>query len=529
MSELKKVNEEKKPILYIWDSYVAKCVQIYFVVFMTVFLLYCKEGYFEYDLYKRNLFYGISLIFIFSTVLMLLLSLSSNERRPWKELFSKMDLWIVGIFGTWAIGWFFSESRSDAFWGDRFRYIGISYLVLGIIGMWIISRYIQWNIWMTRLFVVICTVIFIWQNLNCYYIDPLNWTMDQTYHGLMACLANINQNACFNVLVLSVGMVMFFHAKERKDKIVLGIFLLLGYMGGIAVSSATYFSGIGLVFVVLVAYVLRHSEYLWDLWMEVLLFWLAAIIQKIGITLYQEEQILLDSVGQFMLNGAVLLILAVVLILAALLLWKADKFLKEKERMLSNIYLGLVGIVVLFMIGCLIYANTSGITAEDGGFLSKFVISDMSGNARGLIWRVTIGSFAQESWIHKLFGCGLNNFKDVVYKYYALDLIAVWGTNTILADAHNVYLDILLSSGIVGFICYFGLPIHVMVKCIRYAKKNPIALYGILGVVGWFAVGLTNANLNMAVQVFYVMLGVYWGLLRRLDRGETIDSSIKVI
>lgn len=529
MSSVEKTKEVQKEPKYIWDSYMSKCVSIYMMVVMVVFVLFCKEGYVQYDLHKRNLFYGISIIFIFSSVLILLLSLSTNERRPWKELFSKMDLWVVGILGTWIVGWIFSENKSFAFWGDPFRYIGIAYLGLGLIGMWIISRYVEWDKWLTRVFVIVCTIIFIWQTMNCYYIDPPNWTMNQQYHALMSSLANINQNACFNVLVLSVGMAMFLFVKERTDKILLGVFLLLGYVGGISAASATYFIGIGLVFLAMIAYVFRHSEYLWDFWMEAVLFVIAAVIQKIGIYLYTDEEIVLDTIANILMNGKVLLILVVLLAIAALLIWKGNAFFEKNGKLLSNIYLLILGLGTVILIGCAIYANMNQENLAEGSLFAKLVMNDMSGNARGLIWRVTLGSFARESVVHRIFGCGLNNFSNTVYQYFPQDLMAVWGTDTVLADAHNVFFDVLLSSGTVGFICYFGLPVHVLIKCVKVAKTNPVGLYGILGVVAWFAVGMTNANLNVATQVFYVMLGVYWGILRKIDAGEEVNGTVKLV
>lgn len=529
MSSKKKTNEVQKKPDYIWDSYISKCVSVYMMVFMTVFILFCREGYVQYDLHKRNLFYGISLIFIFSFLLISLLSLSTNERRPWKELFSKMDLWLVGILGTWVIGWFFSENRSYAFWGDPYRYIGLSYLGLGVITMWIISRYVEWNVWLTRVFVGVCSIIFIWQTMNCYYIDLPNWTMDQANHALMSTLANINQNACFNVLVLSAGMVMFLFAKEKKDKILFGIFLLLGYIGGISTTSDTYYIGIGIVFLALVVYVLRHSEYLWDFWVEAALFVLAALLQKIGTNVYTGTEVTFDSLSLFMTNGMVLIGFGALLAVTALLIWKAKTFFGKHGRLISNIYMGFLGFLMVVFIGCVIYANVKRIDPESGGLLAKLVITDLTGSFRGLIWRATLSSYARESFVHRIFGCGLNNYSGAVYPYFVQELNAVFGEQTVLADAHNVLLDMMISSGTVGVICFFGLPIQVFIQCIRLVKTNPVCLYGILGFVAWIAIGLLNSNLNIAVQVFFVMLGVYWGILRKLERGEEVGGTVKLV
>ena len=525
MGNTKKEQELQKEPKYIWDTYLSKCVSIYMMIFMVVFILFCKEGYVAYDLHKRNLFYGIGLLFIASTILILLLSLSSNERRPWKDLFSKMDLWILGILASWGIGMVFCVDHQSAFWGDIYRYVGASYLGLGIIGMWIISRYVDWSVWLTRVFVGVGIIIFIWQILNFYYIDPFNWTFDQQYHYLMSSLANTNQNSCFDVLVLSIGMVMFLFAKETKDKVLFGLFLLLGYMGGIASSSSGYYLGIGVVFVALLAYVLRNPGYLWDMWLEVVLFIAAAVVHKIFIIIYDDE-LVYDPITKLMLQPVSLVVLLVLLAVSALLLWKVQYFFDKYRKVLSNGYLIVVAVIIVCLLGCFIYANISGMSAEDGGFLAKFVMNDLSGSGRWLIWRCTLGMFAQESWIQKLFGIGLNNYSTVVYQYYPEELVAVWGVDTRLADAHSVYLDMLASSGIIGTVSYFGIAIHVMISSIRRVKEHPVMLYAILGILGWLAISIVNSNLNVTAQVFFVMLGVFWGILRKVKRGEKVEETV---
>ena len=512
-----------------WSGYLAKVVEAYLMFIMVVFVLYCKEGYVAYDLNKRNLFYIGSSIFIVISVVLWMLSLAESKDEAWKKLFSKMDLWLVVLLATWVVGVFTCGDRASAIGGDVYRYVGFAYLGLGIVGMWIISRYAQWTVWLSRVFAAVGCIIFIWQIMNCYYIDPLNWTFDGQYHHLMSSLANLNQNACFDAMFLAVGMTMFLFAKKREDQIGFGIFILLGYMGGIACISSTFFMGLAAVYVGMLFYVLRHPQYLWKFWMEVVMFVVAIVLHKMIYVAVADDRIVLESLTAILFDVRVILALVAILAVGALLIWKAGKFFEKTGVVLSWIFLGLIGAVIVLFIACVVYANTGHVNPEDGGLLSHLVINDWTGNARGVIWRVTFGMFGQESLFQKLFGVGLNNYSTEVYKYYAADVNAIFGEASVLADAHNVFLDMLISSGIIGAVSFMGISVHILVKAIKMAKKQPVLLTAILGILAWMAVGLLNANLNVATQVYFGMLGVFWALIRKLETCEETKDIIGLV
>ena len=137
--------------------------------------------------------------------------------------------------------------------------------------------------------------------------------------------------------------------------------------------------------------------------------------------------------------------------------------------------------------------------------------------------------FGQESLFQKLFGVGLNNYSTEVYKYYAADVNAIFGEASVLADAHNVFLDMLISSGIIGAVSFMGISVHILVKAIKMAKKQPVVLAAILGILAWMAVGLLNANLNVTTQVYFGMLGVFWALIRKLETCEETKDIIGLV
>ena len=74
-----------------------------------------------------------------------------------------------------------------------------------------------------------------------------------------------------------------------------------------------------------------------------------------------------------------------------------------------------------------------------------------------------------------------------------------------------------------------GISVHILVKAIKMAKRQPVVLAAILGILAWMAVGLLNANLNVATQVYFGMLGVFWALIRKLETCEETKDIIGLV
>ena len=140
-----------------------------------------------------------------------------------------------------------------------------------------------------------------------------------------------------------------------------------------------------------------------------------------------------------------------------------------------------------------------------------------------------MGTFAEGNIFQKLFGIGFNEFSTEVYKYYYDELYEVYHNQSILADAHNAYFDLLLSTGILGVVTYFGLIIKVLVSGLRMLKTNKNGLYIVMGIAAYLTVVMVNSNLNVITQVFFAMLAVFLNMVLRHSMGEPESYSLNVL
>ncbi len=142
-------------------------------------------------------------------------------------------------------------------------------------------------------------------------------------------------------------------------------------------------------------------------------------------------------------------------------------FQKENSHARKLALLSFVGIIVLLG-GFLLFKNTSGVKSSP--VLSRFAsisLADTTTDSRLTIWRMAIRGFKERP----ILGWGPENFIVVFNKYYESRL---WPQEPWFDRSHNIFLDWLISAGILGLIAYMSLFISVLYYC--WQKESNFSL-----------------------------------------------------
>lgn len=171
------------------------------------------------------------------------------------------------------------------------------------------------------------------------------------------------------------------------------------------------------------------------------------------------------------------------------------------------------------------------VNAEAIGFKGKEKI----GSSRGYIWSRTIPLLKNCFAV----GYGADTF---VYEFPQTDYLAkyyAYGSFDMTVDkVHNLYLQTMISNGLIALIAMLFIFVWYLVDCFRlYALKKEYRteqIYGaavMLAVVGYLAAGMFNDSVVSVAPVFWILLGVGFALNtinRRMDRGEDVDAEPEV-
>jgi O-antigen ligase len=84
---------------------------------------------------------------------------------------------------------------------------------------------------------------------------------------------------------------------------------------------------------------------------------------------------------------------------------------------------------------------------------------------------------------------------------------------TILQDAHSLFWNSLITSGIVGTALWIAFFTILLVKAFRKIKREQSALLVILGICIYLAQGLVNGPQILTTPIFLVELGIFCAIL----------------
>lgn len=186
----------------------------------------------------------------------------------------------------------------------------------------------------------------------------------------------------------------------------------------------------------------------------------------------------------------------------------------DEKRMLQKKFSYFITAVAIGSIGILLLVNRN-IVCLSGGWLEIFRVTDAWGNYRGAIWKRGAGLYMDYSVAEKLFGCGINCLSYLLDENYAQEMMELTGHRYI--DVHNEFLQMLLTTGLVGVIGYFGMILSILKDCVNKIRKNEQLLVGIAGITAFLAQGLVNNSQIVTMPVFFTGWGVYLGIIRKTE------------
>lgn len=203
---------------------------------------------------------------------------------------------------------------------------------------------------------------------------------------------------------------------------------------------------------------------------------------------------------------AVFAVLAVVRLVMIFISSKLDKISGVKA---------LIAAVIIVIAG-----GIAGLVRGSDHTGSLFSFDDSWGNYRGYVWRRLMESFREFNLPHKLFGYGNESVKEIMTSGYYDEMIDDIGV--VYDNAHNEYLQYLVTTGFFGALAYVGLIVSAAVMLIRTAvssfKKDAdtegVFLALTFGISGYASQAFVNLNQSLTTPYMFLMIAMAAGVCR---------------
>ena len=496
---------------YAWNVYTEYVADIYIAFMAVVFVLAYHNKLFDVMETKRSLYLVGSMVFVGLETIGHVITFVKTEDK--KHFFSLSPLKMAGILLCIIItaGVLASPDAKEAFLGKGDKMTGAAVYVLGIICAYYLCRYLKWNDSLTICFVLGCAIVYVLQFLNRMGVDPLHM-YDNMSKGdvpvFMSTIGHINYNASFDCLTVGIVMSLFVLCREKISKIIYGIVAFLGMAGAICCSSDSVYIGLGVAFVIIAGYGAYNNEKIKSGWLLIVMFAAAAFSVLLGKKLAGDK-----CTGIWGFSSYLMGIKGIVILLAVCVATAVPVFLNSagKIRIRPAVYwvlmgAGIAGIILIFVLAQM--GNAA---------LQAFVFNGDFAHNRGNIWKACLKLFADAPVKNKLLGFGCNSVSSAQVAVYGRHFTF---TRQLVADAHNIYINTLLTNGIIGLFLWSAVFVMLIKKAFNSISDMKEALIVIVGIFAYLAQGVFNGPQILTSPIMLVEVGVFMAILKKSKNNE---------
>lgn len=478
------------------------CARIIFFMTMLLLPVYMNSGYYtNTSKTKAYCFWFIAGAGIFLIILTLVHAFACGRYSGLKLRdfhFNLMDL-AVGLLALSVImAFIFTDDKKACFWGtDGFMVGTFSWLMLFVF-YFFISRKLYFEAKIFDWVFVLNDVLYFMIFLNAVSVDILNMhgmIVEEQKFGYFSTLGQVDCCTAYLCVLVPLATVLYLNTEKTAGKVFYGINVALGIMGIICIRTNGVYLGLIFMALFFIPYVLSSAKRFKNL-MEVGL--LTALDLFILDLFYWFAKDRLDTTGgisMFLIDHYMFIPIALV----CLCLWLIFRFavLKHDTSKIEKAGFG-VGIAasVLDFAAIIIYVIHSA---------RHF---DMNwGHYRGGVWEGSFRSYTEFPLVQKIFGCGADMLKSKISEN--VNAILNWGVQT--ATSHDSVLQVLLSVGIFGLICWLFAWFTVLKPYFRKGSYSwsPVRMGCYMGLAAYLGQSFVGNPYSLSVPIMMFIFTIY--------------------
>lgn len=476
---------------------------------------------FVYPLFMTNKYFNITLSkFVFFTLISALFAMlsflaeSDNKKTPkkkaklsFKEKLKRLDitdasyLFIV-IFG--AITVYVSGYGKVAFFGSGGRYMGYAFFLAAGLAYLFISRHNilkEYELIAFEVSMALACLLAVFQACG---VDLFNLIAPVAEHQkkiFISTFGNIDIFSAFLSISIPISMYMICF-RERKTKLFLVYFLTaaLGFAALFLSNSDSGYLGVFAAFWVICLLSFKSKTNLQQFSDLCLFFFVLAFIyglfKKTGIV--ERDLSFLSK----LITSTNLVYIGIVLFFVTSILLRLIKLNDKALKVLKIVYITVSIVLLISLITAIFYFTNINPKFDLGSFSRYLRFNDKWGTNRGFVWRIYLELYKGLPLSKKLFGCG----QDCLSLALTTDLyreMVSFGNYT--NNAHNEYIQYLVSIGIFGVVSYLTFVISALVKLFRDKETSLLSYSVAVAIIAY----LVQATVNITQPIVTPLLFLF--------------------
>ena len=495
-----------------------KFANIFLISIFTVFPVFLTEKLFKVRVDRLHYFIVTNMILLF---FILATYICGIDKEKWpKKLFklSVTDWAMTAFLVVCAISTLLSEFGKDALTGAQGRDSGLILMSVYVLCYFMISRYLKCKEFVFDIFAITACVVCLIAVLHEFYIDPLdliNSIKEDQRETFISTIGNINLFSTFICVVLPVAAAMLVMSKDVFITIFYCVVTSVCFMGLLVANSDSGYFGLIAFMSVLFVFSCKNSGRLFKYFLSVFVMLLSCKLLYFISLIFNGEMRELDTLPKTLVfDNRMYLFIGIVGIITVILGFvnfkSGNKEFPKAVRVIAAVIVGLCAFSIAFVF-C--YFSFIDKTTELGSLTKYLRLNDQWGTHRGYAWIRSIILFKSGGLKNMFVGTGPDTFGPVIKAVYREDMINRHGS--VFDNAHNEYLNYLVTVGILGAAAYIAALVSLVVRCVKRCKDNAGILIVIVVVTSYCAQALFNIATPIVTPYLFVFLGIGEAYLRR--------------
>jgi len=457
----------------------------------------------------------------------------NTYRDPFK--LSVTDIALGGFLLVSIIGTLTSGRISHCFLGLTYsntntgRNMGLLMILMLAVCYLVISRFFYSKKFVYYGIFIGITIVVGLAVLNYHRIDPLGIfekyaSQENVQQNFTSTIGNKNYLSALVCVSLMFSFGMAISTKDLIMRVVAFVSTAIQFMGLLVATSDGGFLGFFAGMAVLLVVASRSKDKLMWYFLGLAIMMLSAKF----LAIFKEDSKGYTSFSAFFLeSGIVYAVLLVSAAIFALLYWFSHK---NAEFVLPSylfyIVLGVISTAVAVIIGLFVYYSVIDTTTVIGkdDFRRFFRYDDHWGTHRGFFWNRTFKVFGDMNFFEKLFGAGPETYHFEFEPFFNELSIFTNGKEGSTNSAHNVYLNYLITHGIVGLGAYLTFVGAAIVRAFKNAKENPLAYICLGVIVAYVAQDFVNISNPLNTSWLFAFIALSEACALRANKPEQLLS-----
>lgn len=403
-----------------------------------------------------------------------------------------------------------SDYVYESFWGNEGRLTGLFLTSLYILSFFCVSRFWKFDKIYIDMILIAGLLVSLFGITDYFKLDILgfNATLQPNQKAVFtSTIGNINTYTAYVGIIVAIATVLYTTCKGTKRLIFYYLCMIISFFAIIMGVSDNAYLSLAALFVFLPLYLFNKKKGIRRYLIVLATFF--SVVQCIDwINSFLVDYVLgIDSAFNIVIEFKYLHFI-VILLWAIIALWyfidyKTRTGVEVYGNVLRYAWLGMIGFILFGILYVIYDCNVAGNIERYRNVSNYLMFNDEWGTHRGYIWRNAVEGYLNFPVWKKIFGFGPETFGILLLQKTTNN-----SYHQIYDNAHNEYLQTLITVGIAGLTTYLIFIISYIKRCFCYKKKSPYVIAVSFGVICYSVQAVVNLNVPIVFPVFWLLLGM---------------------